>query len=78
MYAENEVVKGIATAVTTIFNTTGWFYWAAYFVMVIGFTYFYTATTFQQQNLPENLQKFGGFVPGIRPGRPPSPIWTGF
>ncbi len=70
VYAENEVVKGIATAVTTIFNTSGWFYWAAYFVMVIGFTYFYTATTFQQQNLPENLQKFGGFVPGIRPGTP--------
>jgi preprotein translocase subunit SecY len=70
VYAENEVVKNIATAIMGIFNTTGWFYWAAYFVMVIGFTYFYTATTFQQQNLPENLQKFGGFVPGIRPGAP--------
>jgi preprotein translocase subunit SecY len=70
VYAENELVKNIATAITGIFNTTGWFYWAAYFVMVIGFTYFYTATTFQQQNLPENLQKFGGFVPGIRPGAP--------
>jgi preprotein translocase subunit SecY len=70
VYAENSLVKGIATAVTGIFNTTGWFYWAAYFVMVIGFTYFYTATTFQQQNLPENLQKYGGFVPGIRPGAP--------
>jgi preprotein translocase subunit SecY len=70
VYAENEIVKNIATAITGVFNTTGWFYWAAYFVMVIGFTYFYTATTFQQQNLPENLQKFGGFVPGIRPGAP--------
>jgi preprotein translocase subunit SecY len=70
VYAENELVKNIATAITGVFNTSGWFYWAAYFVMVIGFTYFYTATTFQQQNLPENLQKFGGFVPGIRPGAP--------
>ncbi|MDP3047184.1 MAG: preprotein translocase subunit SecY [Chloroflexota bacterium] len=70
VYAENELVKNIATAIMGIFNTTGWFYWAAYFVMVIGFTYFYTATTFQQQNLPENLQKYGGFVPGIRPGAP--------
>jgi preprotein translocase subunit SecY len=70
VYAENPVVKGIATAITGIFNTSGWFYWVAYFLMVIGFTYFYTATTFQQQNLPENLQKFGGFVPGIRPGAP--------
>jgi preprotein translocase subunit SecY len=37
---------------------------------VIAFTFFYTLITFQQQNLAENLQKQGGFVPGIRPGRP--------
>ena len=36
----------------------------------MGFTFFYTLITFQQQNLAENLQKQGGFVPGIRPGRP--------
>jgi preprotein translocase subunit SecY len=69
-YAENELVRNIALTITHVFDTRGWFYWAAYFVMVIGFTYFYTAVTFQQQNLPENLQKFGGFVPGIRPGAP--------
>jgi preprotein translocase subunit SecY len=37
--------------------------------MVIGFTYFYTDVIFRQQNLPENLQKQGGFIPGIRPGK---------
>jgi preprotein translocase subunit SecY len=34
------------------------------------FTFFYTLVIFQQQNLAENLQKQGGFIPGIRPGRP--------
>ncbi|MCY3921858.1 MAG: preprotein translocase subunit SecY [Chloroflexi bacterium] len=45
-------------------------YWALSFVLVVGFTFFYTFVTFQQQNLAENLQKQGGFIPGIRPGRP--------
>jgi preprotein translocase subunit SecY len=38
--------------------------------MVVGFTFFYTMVIFQQQRLAENLQKYGGFVPGIRPGKP--------
>lgn len=50
-------------------SSTGWEYWFIYFWLVIGFTYFYTAVTFQQQNLPETLQKNGGFIPGYRPGR---------
>ncbi len=70
VYVDNEMVANIAKSITGVFNTSSWFYWLAYFLMVIGFTYFYTAVTFQQQNLPENLQKFGGFVPGIRPGAP--------
>jgi preprotein translocase subunit SecY len=41
-----------------------------YFLMVVGFTYFYTDVVMQQQNLPENLQKQGGFIMGIRPGKP--------
>ena len=40
------------------------------FLLVMVFTFFYTLVVFQQQNLAENLQKQGGFVPGIRPGRP--------
>jgi preprotein translocase subunit SecY len=55
-----------------IFNamtTTNAIYWIIYFVLVVGFTYFYTAVTFQQQNLPETLQKNGGFIPGHRPGK---------
>jgi preprotein translocase subunit SecY len=64
------VVGNIATTIYNTFNSTGAAYWIIYFILVVGFTYFYTAVTFQQQNLPENLQKYGGFVPGIRPGRP--------
>ena len=40
------------------------------FLLVVIFSFFYTLVVFQQQNLAENLQKQGGFVPGIRPGRP--------
>ncbi len=40
------------------------------FLLVVVFSFFYTLVVFQQQNLAENLQKQGGFVPGIRPGRP--------
>ena len=40
------------------------------FLLVVAFSFFYTLVVYQQQNLAENLQKQGGFVPGIRPGRP--------
>ena len=45
-------------------------YWAAVFFLVVIFTFFYTLIIFQQQKLAENLQRNGGFIPGIRPGRP--------
>ncbi len=45
-------------------------YWVLLFFVVIIFTFFYTVVVFQQQNLAENLQRQGGFIPGIRPGRP--------
>ena len=45
-------------------------YWIAVFILVVIFTFFYTLVVFQQQNLSENLQRNGGFIPGIRPGRP--------
>ncbi len=41
-----------------------------YFLLVLLFTYFYTAVTFDPKNVANNLQKMGGFIPGIRPGRP--------
>ncbi len=47
-------------------------YGLLYFFLVLGFTYFYTAVIFHPDRIAENLQKQGGFVPGIRPGRPTS------
>jgi preprotein translocase subunit SecY len=52
------------------FQPRSWGFIVLTFTMVVIFTFFYTLVIFQQQNLAENLQKQGGFVPGIRPGRP--------
>ena len=67
-YSSNQVVASIAQGIVGLFDSRMWFYWFMYFIMVVGFTYFYTDVIFQQQNMPENLQKHGGFIPGIRPG----------
>ena len=45
-------------------------YYVGLFILVVAFTFFYTMVVFQQQNLAENLQRNGGFIPGIRPGKP--------
>ncbi len=57
-------------------NTALWWYWLLYFVLVVAFTYFYAYVVWQQQNLPETLQKQGAFVPGYRPGEPTSRYLT--
>ncbi|MDI2098582.1 preprotein translocase subunit SecY [Ruicaihuangia caeni] len=45
-------------------------YMAVYFLLIIGFTYFYVAITFNPEEVAENMKKYGGFIPGIRAGRP--------
>jgi preprotein translocase subunit SecY len=47
----------------------GLFYWGLFFFMVLGFAFFYTKVIFQQQDLAGTLQRQGGFIPGIRPGK---------
>jgi preprotein translocase subunit SecY len=54
------------------FITTGWFHNTFYVLAIVFFTYFYTAVTFNPTDVADNLQKGGGFVPGIRPGKPTS------
>lgn len=54
----------------TSFSPDNLVYWIFTFILVVAFTFFYTLVTFQQQNLSENLQRNGGFIPGIRPGKP--------
>jgi preprotein translocase subunit SecY len=46
------------------------FYILAFFVLIIGFTYFYVSITFNPTEVSDNMKKYGGFIPGIRPGRP--------
>ncbi len=66
----NKLLSGIATTITGLFNPSGAFYNGLYFLLVVGFTYFYTAVIFNPKKIAEEIQKYGGFVPGIRPGSP--------
>jgi preprotein translocase subunit SecY len=69
-YSSTQWVSDFAHFLQKIFDTSSPLYWVIYFILVVGFTFFYTLVIFQQQRLAENLQKYGGFIPGIRPGRP--------
>jgi preprotein translocase subunit SecY len=58
-----------ANTIQNLFNPNSMFYWGIYFALVVAFTFFYTTVIFQQQDLPGVLQRQGGFIPGIRPGK---------
>ncbi|MBI5731821.1 MAG: preprotein translocase subunit SecY [Candidatus Magasanikbacteria bacterium] len=58
----------LAQSIIGLFNNSI-FYGIFYFILVVGFTYFYTAVIFHPVKIAENLQKQGGFIPGVRPGR---------
>jgi len=62
-----------ANLIVDLFNPNaalplGLFYWGLYFLLTVGFAFFYTMVIFEQQDLPNTLQRQGGFIPGIRPG----------
>src|SRR6201987_5796066 len=59
-----------ATDVQNFFNPQGWHYVLGESILIIVFTYFYPAVTFNPVDQAENLRKYGGFIPGVRPGRP--------
>ena len=63
----NPVLVGLAQGITN-FLQNPWVYGILFFMLVFLFTYFYTAVTFDPKTIATNLQKMGGFVPGIRPG----------
>ena len=66
--AGNPTLQSFAQTALTYLNI-GWVYAAVYFLLVIGFTFFYTAVTFDPDKVADNLQKSGAFIPGIRPGK---------
>jgi preprotein translocase subunit SecY len=66
--AQTAWLASFATKLTNWFSPTSWIYAISYFVLVVGFTYFYTAIIFKPDEIAENLQKQGGFIPGVRPG----------
>jgi len=65
----NPSVVNFANSVVTFFGGKNPWYAPIYFLAVFGLTYFYTFVMIEQQNLPEMLQKQGGFIPGVRPGK---------
>ena len=65
-----KIVADIANAIVDLMNPQRPLYAILYFLLTFGFTYFYTAFTFKPDETAEQLRKNGGFIPGIRPGRP--------
>ena len=68
MSSKNNMLIDLGQFLTTWFNPDGWFYNLFYFVLVVGFTFFYTAVVFNPQKISDDMQQRGGFIPGIRPG----------
>lgn len=58
------------TSVAEFLQPSGWLYAVLYGLLIVFFTYFYTAVTFNPVEVANNMKKYGGFIPGIRPGRP--------
>ena len=67
--ASNIQIAGIARTMSTAFSPQSVLYNVVYFFLVFGFTYFYTAVVFNPEKISEDLQKGGGFIPGIKPGK---------
>jgi preprotein translocase subunit SecY len=68
--SSNPALRSIAAQISIWFSSTGIAYNVLYFLLVVGFTYFYTAVVFNPKKISEDIQKYGGFIPGIRPGTP--------
>jgi preprotein translocase subunit SecY len=64
------LVKDISTGILSLLNTRGALYLSLYFLLTLGFGFFYTFIVFKPDETANNLRKSGGFIPGIRPGQP--------
>lgn len=67
-FPDSEMMQGISK----YFDYTSWFYSFVYGLLIVFFTYFYTAIAFNPKDVSDNMKKQGGFIPGVRPGKPTS------
>jgi preprotein translocase subunit SecY len=67
-YSTNKGLSNWFSGVRLFLDVSNWWYWVIYGALVAMFTFFYATVIWQQQNLADNLQKQGAFIPGIRPG----------
>jgi preprotein translocase subunit SecY len=65
----NPTLKDIASFVTSYFSVNSIGYGVMYFLLILAFTFFYVSITFNPEQVAENVQKRGGYIPGIRPGK---------
>ena len=72
IFAFTSVQKGVGFwgTLRAIFESDSWFYAFLYFILIIGFAYFYAAVQYDPMEISNNLKKNGGFIPGFRPGKP--------
>lgn len=70
--SSNITLANFALKIAQAFNPRGAVYNLTYFVLVVAFTFFYTSVVFNPDKISDDLKKRGGFVPGIRPGKPTS------
>lgn len=68
----NQAIASFAGSLVNFLTPASLTYNLIYFLLVIGFTYFYTTITFNPDKISEDIKKYGGFIPGIRPGKPTS------
>ncbi len=64
-FRESEFMQGVMV----VFSFNHWFYWTVFGIMIIFFTYFYTAIAFNPVEVADQMKKHGGFIPGVRPGK---------
>jgi preprotein translocase subunit SecY len=70
LFGKNSTAGWVAWVDRYIEQSSSPIYMLGFFVLIIGFTYFYVSITFNPDEVSDNMKKYGGFIPGIRPGRP--------
>ncbi len=66
--SKNAMLSSVGQFLSVWFNQNSISYNVIYFILVVGFTYFYTAVIFNPKKIADEIQKYGGFIPGVRPG----------